>query len=309
MGWTPDTLPDLKGKTYVITGGNSGLGLEAAKILGGRGARVVITSRSAERGEAALDTIRASAPDADVSQVRLDLSDADSPDQAAGEIRERCPTLDAVINNAGVMQPPLRRTDEGFELQFATNHLGHFRLNRALFDLLEASEGRIVPVSSIAHEMGEIDLEDLNSHDKRYDATAAYSQSKLANLMYGLELQRRLETRGSRVTSITCHPGYAATNLQSSGVGMDGGSIFLRWLYKLSNRTVAQTATEGAYPLCLAAADPNARAGAYYGPTGLMNARGPVGECSMHRKAKDTRVAAALWDKTEELVGPFFSET
>ena len=205
-----------------------------------------------------------------------------------------------------LLEPYCRTLEAGEECQlYVRNPLEPFSVRLTV----AGYGGIIVAMPMILWQFWAFVAPGLYSHEKRYDATSAYSQSKLANLMYGLELQRRLEARGSRVTSITCHPGYAATNLQSSGVGMDGGSIFLRWLYKLSNRTVAQTATEGAYPLCLAAADPNARAGAYYGPTGLMNARGPVGECSMHRKAKDTRVAAALWDKTEELVGPFFSQT
>lgn len=306
MGWTPDALPSLSGKTYAITGGNSGLGLEAAKILTGKGARVVITSRKAEKAEAAIGQIRAASPDADVEYVLLDLSDKDSVAAAAAAIEDKCPQLDALINNAGVMQTPELRTAEGFELQFATNHIGHFRLNAALLPLLERSGGRIVPVSSIAHKFGDIRLDDLQ-HETSYDPMVAYGQSKLANLMYAFELQRRLEARGSSVISVACHPGYAATNLQSAGVGMDGGSIFFRWVYKISNAVMAQSATEGAYPLVLAAAAPDAKAGAYYGPTGLGDARGPVGESSVHPKARDEAVARQLWEKTEALAGAFFA--
>ena len=306
MGWTPDELPALTGRTYAITGGNSGLGLEAARILASKGARVVITARSAGKAKPALDTVRAANPPADVDFVLLDLADPDSIRAAARELVERCPTMDGMINNAGVMQTPEIRTTEGFELQFATNHLGHFRLNALLLPLLEASSGRIVPVSSIAHRYGRIALDDLMS-TRKYDPTAAYSQSKLANIMYAFELQRRLTARGSRVSSIACHPGYAATNLQSAGVGMEGGSPLLRRLYKVTNVLLAQSAERGAYPLVLAAADPGAEPGAYYGPTRFGDSRGPVGKSFVAKAARDEGVARQLWEKTEELVGPFFS--
>ena len=305
MGWTPDQLPSQEGRTYAITGGNSGLGLEAARMLAAKGARVVITTRSEAKADGAIATLREAVPSADVDYVLLDLSEPDTIESAAAGIREKCPELDAIINNAGVMQPPLRRTSEGYELQFATNHLGHFRINRALFAHLEASSGRIVPVSSIAHKMGKINLDDLNSN-KGYDTTAAYGQSKLANIMYAFELQRRLEARGSTVTAMAAHPGYAATNLQSTGVGMEGGSWFFRSLYGVTNKVMAQTAEEGAYPLLLAAAAPEAKPGAYYGPTGFMQMRGPVGESHIAKHAKDEAMAAKLWEATEALVGPFF---
>ena len=305
MRWTPEKLPDLSGKTYVITGGNSGLGLEAAKILTKKGARVVITARSKGKAEEALETVRAHSPGADVGFVLLDLADAESVTVAAAALAKACPRIDAIINNAGVMQPPETRTKEGFELQFATNHLGHFRLNSLLFAHLEASSARIVPVSSIAHKFGSIHFDDLMGK-KKYDATEWYSQSKLANLLYAFELQRRLTKRGSRVTAIACHPGYSATNLQSAGVGQEGGSKFFRALYSVTNAVMAQKAEYGSYPLVLAAADPNAEPGAYYGPTGLGQSRGPVGKSYVHPKAQDEDVARRLWEVSESLVGPFF---
>ena len=305
MGWTPSELPDLTGKTYAITGGNSGLGLEAAKILTAKGGRVVITARSEAKAQGAVDAVRAHHADADVDYVLLDLTDPASITAAAAALRAACPELDALINNAGVMQPPKTTTDEGFELQMSTNHFGHFRLNAQLFDHLEANAGRIVPVSSVGHKMGAIQFEDLN-WEKSYDAVASYCQSKLANLLYAFELDRRLRARGSAVQSIACHPGYAATNLQSAGVGMDGGSAFFRVLYKVTNAVVAQSAAKGAWPLVLAAADPSAEPGAYYGPTGLGQARGPVGKSFVADRAKDEDVARRLWEVTEELVGPFF---
>ena len=306
MNWTPDQLPSLAGKTYVITGGNSGLGLEAAKILTGKGARVVITVRSEAKGEGALQAIRAAVPEADVAFVVLDLSDQASVEAGAQALIEACPQLDAVINNAGVMQTPERRTAEGWELQIATNHLGHFRLNALLMPHLEANGARVVPVSSVAHKFPGLDPDDLNFESRAYDPNTAYAQSKRANIMYGFELQRRLAERGSAVTAIPVHPGYAATNLQSTGVGMEGGSAMLRWLYKVTNVVWAQAADRGAWPLVLAAADPDAEPGAYYGPTGLGDTRGKVGKSSVHPAAQDAAVAKRLWETTEELVGPFF---
>ncbi len=309
MGWTPDQLPELKGRTYVITGGNSGLGLEATKILCGKGARVVFTSRSEDKAETAIEQVKEVVPEADIDFVQLDLSKQESVEAAADAIRQKCPQIDALINNAGVMQTPEVRTEEGWELQLATNHLGHFKLNALLFDVIEASGGRVVPVSSIAHKFGAIGLDDLMFTERKYDPTVAYGQSKLANIMYGFELQRRLAERGSEVAAIPSHPGYAATNLQSAGVGMEGGSWFFRWLYAVTNVVMAQSAEKGAWPLVLAAADPEAKPGAYYGPRGLGQMRGKVGESFIHARAKDEEVARQLWEKTEELVGPFFDQS
>jgi len=307
-GWTPNQLPDLHGKTYVVTGGNSGLGLEASKILVGKGARVVFTSRSEAKANAAIDEVHRHVKDADVSFVRLDLADQGSVENAARELRDACPRIDALILNAGVMQPPETRTDEGWELQIATNHLGHFKLAALLFDLVEESGGRIVPVSSIAHKFGKIDLDDLTWQSRAYSATDAYGQSKLANIMFGLELSRRLSRRGSKVKSIPVHPGYSATNLQSAGVGMEGGSALFKYLYKVTNTLWAQSAEKGAYPLVLAAAWPDAKDGAYYGPTRLGDSIGKVGESAIAKPALDENVAEQLWTLTESLVGPFFKE-
>ena len=306
--WTPADLPSLAGKTFAITGGNSGLGLELAKILVGKGARVVITSRRRDKAEAALSVIRQTVAGAEVDWVQLDLVDPGSIEAAAGELRERCPSLDAIVNNAGVMQTPLIRTDEGFELQMATNHLGHFRLNSRLFEHLEACGSRVVVVSSIAHKYGRLSFRDMMYERRRYDSTAAYMQSKLANLMYAFELERRLRVRGSSVSAIACHPGYAATNLQKAGVGMDGGSWFWRGIYAISDKVMAQSATRGAYPLALAAAEPKAQGGVYYGPRGPLQMRGPVGVSHVARHARDEAIAKRLWEHTESLVGPFFAD-
>lgn len=307
MGWTPDQLPDLHGKTFVITGGNSGLGLEAAKILAGKSGRVVITARDQGKADQALAAIREAAPNADIAAVLMDLADLDSVERGAADLRAACPRIDAIVNNAGVMQTPPLKTKQGFELQFGTNHLGHFRLVSRLIDVVEASAGRIVPVASMAHETGRIDLADPNFERRSYVATVAYCQSKLANVMFGFELERRLRARGGKAVAIPCHPGYAATNLQTSGPGMEGGNPLWRLVYGVTNRVFAQTPTQGAYGLVMAAAAPEAQGGHYYGPTGIGRARGPVGDCWVAPQARDEAVARGLWELSERLVGPFFA--
>jgi NAD(P)-dependent dehydrogenase (short-subunit alcohol dehydrogenase family) len=304
MNWTPNNLTDLSGKSVFITGGNSGVGLEAAKILCSKGATVVIGARSEAKATAALAQVEAVAPGAKASWVQLDLTDAESTASAAAQVIEDLPQLDALVNNAGVMQTPERQTAEGFELQLATNHLGHFRLARALYEHLAQSQGRIVVVSSIVHHQGRIDLDDLMQR-KNYNPTRTYSQSKLANLMFAFELDRRLKAANSPVVCIPCHPGYSATNLQTAGVGMEGGSRFFRVIYALSNKVMAQSAELGAYPLVLAAADPDAEPGIYYGPTGMGDMWGPVGKSKVAKHARDEQVARQLWEATEALVGPF----
>jgi len=301
MNWTPTNLPDLSGKTYFITGGNSGIGLDATKILCGKGARVVISARSQAKAEAALRQLDAGA---EASWVPLDLTDPKSITDAAATVIQTCPQLDGVVNNAGVMQTPEVQTDEGFELQLATNHLGHFRLTAALYDHLVASKGRIAVVSSISHHQGHIALDDLMQREN-YNPTRTYAQSKLANLMFAFELDRRLKAAASPVVCIPCHPGYSATNLQTAGVGMDGGSAFYKLLYRLTNRVMAQSSERGAYPLTLAVADPTAEGGKYYGPTGIGDMRGPVGLSKVADHARDEDVARKLWEATEALVGPF----
>jgi NAD(P)-dependent dehydrogenase (short-subunit alcohol dehydrogenase family) len=304
MNWTPNALPDLRGQNYFITGGNSGIGLEAAKILCEKGAQVLIGARSQEKAEAALEAIATHAPGAQCGWVPLDLTDPQSIESAAAAVKEKLPTLHALINNAGVMQTPDRLTPEGHELQLATNHLGHFRLTAALYPHLVAAEGRIVVVSSIAHKSGKIDFDDLMGRQS-YSPLRAYGQSKLANLLFALELDRRLKQANSPVQCIPCHPGYSSTNLFSAGLGMEGGSRFFRSLYGLSTSLMAQSAVRGAYPLVLAAAAPEAEAGCYYGPTGLGEMRGAVGLAKIAKHAKDEALLQRFWKTTESLVGPF----
>ncbi len=294
--WTPDRLPDLTGKTYLITGGNSGIGFDAAQMLGKAGGDIVIACRNPSKAEAAVAELKKTAK-ASVETVALDLSDLSSVRAASDEIHGRYEKLDALINNAGIMQTPETRTVDGFELQLGTNHLGHFLLAGLLFDLVEKAAGRIVVVSSIAHKFGTIHRDDLML-EKSYSPMNAYSQSKLANLMFALELDRRLKAKGSAVQAIACHPGYSATALQSTGP-----AGLWNFAYKFLNPLMAQPSEKGAIPTVLAAAGTQAVAGAYYGPTGWGDSRGPVGDAFVARRALDEDMAGWLWEESEKRVG------
>jgi NAD(P)-dependent dehydrogenase (short-subunit alcohol dehydrogenase family) len=295
--WKPAQLDDLAQRTYLITGGNSGVGYEAAAHLRRANADVLIACRSAEKGEAAVARLTRISGAGSVDLVMLDLASLESIHNANTSIREITDGLDAVINNAGIMQTPEGHTADGFELQFGTNHLGHFMLNYLTFDLIRARSGRLVPVSSLVHHREEaINFDDpMLSID--YSPNKAYSQSKLANLMYGLELARRLEAAGSDVISASAHPGYAATNLQSTGP-----TGIYNLLYKISNPLFAQSAKAGAVPEVLAAAGNEARNGGYYGPTKFGDVRGPVGDSRIAKAAKDKDAATRLWSLSEELL-------
>jgi len=297
--WTPDRLPDLSDKTYVITGANSGIGLEAAKLLAAQGGNIVMACRSLERAEAAGRDLKEVAR-GEVSLVLLDLSDMASIHAAAGNVRTAHSRIDGLINNAGIMQTPERKTTDGFELQFGTNHLGHFLWTGLLIDRVAEAEGRVVQVASLAHKFGRLHLDNLML-EGTYNPTRAYSQSKLANLVFALELDRRLRAAGSPVRAIACHPGYSATELQSTGP-----TGFFKGLYKVTNKLMAQPAQKGAWPTVLAAADPDVAGGQYYGPTGMAGSRGPVGHARMDPKARDTEVARGLWEASEKLLGYSF---
>lgn len=294
--WTPDRLPDLTGKTYLITGGNSGIGLEAAKMLAKANAGVVIGCRNPQKAEAAVVEIDARGP-GKAEFVQMDLSSLESVRQAAAEVRERFDKLDGLINNAGIMQTPQSKTADGFELQFGTNHLGHFLFTGLLFDLVEKAAGRIVNVSSIAHKLGTMRFDDLMLTEN-YTPSSAYFQSKLANLLFTFELDRRLKAAGSPVSVYACHPGYSATHLQSTGP-----KGLLNAVYKLTNAIVAQPAYNGAIPTVLAAAGEEAVPGAYYGPQSMGEARGRVSDAKVAPKARDEEAAARLWSESEDLVG------
>ncbi len=299
--WTPRDLPDLTGKTFVITGANSGIGLGAAKILAEAGGAITMLCRNRAKAEAAADVLRAGrGANAPVSIIALDLADLASVRSAAAEILETTPAIDALVNNAGMMTPPKRRTTrDGFELQFGVNHLGHFLLTGLLKDRVIESGGRVVVVSSLAHKYGPraIRFDDPN-WAAGYRPWDAYSQSKFANAMFGAELDRRLKEAGHAAQAMICHPGYAATNLQFNGSGglMAAASI-------PGNLIFAQSARRGAFPTALSAADPRAQGGAFYGPTGLGELRGRAGDCQLVAEARDPEVAARLWALSEEATG------
>lgn len=294
--WTAELLPDLKGKVYVITGGNSGIGFEAAKHLGKAGADVVLACRSTAKAENAAKALRAQVQ-GQVDVVKLDLGDLSSVRAAAQNLRGKYTKIDALINNAGVMQTPNQKTADGFEMQFGTNHLGHFLWSGLLIDLVEAAEGRVVTLSSLAHLSGAIRFDDLMGK-KQYSPTRAYFQSKLANLMFAFELDRRLQASGKKAISVACHPGYTNTNLQSTGP-----TGFFKYLYKILNPLMAQPGPAGALPTVLAAAGSEAKRGGYYGPQRMAESRGAVSDAKVAPNALDEEAAKKLWDESEALVG------
>jgi len=280
----------MTGRTVIVTGANSGIGRAAAEALAGAGARVVLAVRTTQKGE------QAAAKMSGQTEVRpLDLASLDSVRAFAegwdgGEI-------DVLINNAGVMVPPLSRTAEGFELQFGTNHLGHFALTNLL---LEQVTGRVVTVSSTAHRMGRIDFEDLNWERRSYRAWSAYGQSKLANLLFTAELQRRLSEAGSPVLAMAAHPGYAATNLQ-----FHSDKKLQDWISHIGNAVLGQSEQAGALPT-LYAATADVPGNSFAGPDGFMESRGRPKLVGRTAQAKDMDVARRLWEASEELTGVRF---
>ena len=294
--WKPSQLPDLSEKTYVITGANSGIGFEAARLLGERGAKIIMACRSINKGEKARDKLKETCAGG-VDLVQIDLSDLSSVRKGADDIRARANLIDGLINNAGIMMTPQEKTVDGFDLQMGANHLGHFLLTGLLRDRVEAANGRIVVLSSIAHKGGALDLDDFMS-DRNYSPTRAYTQSKLANLMFAFELDRRLQAAGSKAICIACHPGYTDTNLQSTGP-----TGFLKVFWSTMNKLAAQGLEAGATPTALAAAGKEAKRGAYYGPGRFGDTRGPISDANVADHALDQDKQTRLWEKSEKLAG------
>ncbi len=289
-------------RTVLVTGGNSGIGLEAVRAMAALGDRVVLASRDASRGAAARADVLHTAPDADVELLALDLADLSAVERAAGEALERHPRLDVLVNNAGVMATPLRRTADGFELQLGTNHLGHFALTgRLLPALLAAPAPRVVTVSSGAHRIGGIDFSNLDG-SRGYSRWRAYGQSKLANLLFTAELQRRVVAAGLPLRSVAAHPGYAATNLQARGPQMSGSRLG-EALAALGNRLLAQPAVAGALPTVHAATAAHVRGGDYFGPDGPFEARGRPARADRSAAARDEATARRLWEVSQDLTG------
>ncbi len=296
--WSANQIPDQSGRLAVVTGANSGLGLETARALAAAGATVVITARDRAKGEAARERITAETPDATVEARVLDLAALESVRGFAAGIAADHPRIDMLINNAGVMMPPRGETADGFELQFGTNHLGHFALTGLLLEPLAAVGGaRVVTVSSLEHKPGRIHFDDLQSEGK-YSSRGAYQQSKFANAVFGLELDRRLRAAGSPVISVLAHPGYSATNLQTSGPPFPVSALL-----RISNALIAQSASKGALPQLYAATAPGVEGGEFIGPDGFMEARGTPTEVQPVKRARDEQTARRLWDVSEELTG------
>lgn len=289
-GFTASDVPDQSGRVVLITGANSGIGFEASKALAERGARVLLGCQDEVRGRWATKRIEHACPQAKVEWLPLDLSDLASVRDAASGVRK----LDVLINNAGIMRPPLGHTKDRFELQFGINHLGHFALTGLLLDKFGGPDPRVVTVSSIAHRCGRIDFANLDGK-AGYQRTTFYTQSKLANLMFTQELDRRLQASGSPVRSVGCHPGIAGTGLGRHGkidalIGPAGN-----WIFNFAAR--------GALPILQAATDPGAQDGGYFGPQYLMETRGDSVPGQIANRARDEGVAQRLWDVSVELTG------
>ena len=297
-GWDASRIPDQTGRAAVVTGANSGLGLVTARELARAGAQVVLACRNLEKGRAALADVGRAATGPAPELEELDLASLDSVRAFGERFRSKHDGLDVLVNNAGVMAPPRRRTADGFELQFGTNHLGHFALTELLLPSMEGREdARVVTLSSNAHKFGRIAFGNL-SGDRRYFRWRAYGQSKLANLLFALELDRRLRASGSTVKSLAAHPGYAATNLQSAAA-----PLFDRLVMKLSDAVVAQNDEMGALPQLYAATEPGLEGGTYIGPDGPGEQRGYPKPVKPNGAARDGRTARRLWEVSEELTG------
>ena len=296
MKWDAQMMGDQSGKVAIVTGSNTGIGFHMARALASKGAMVIMACRDPEKAGVAMRRIRDEFPDSEVSTSELDLADLSSVRSFSEGFSSDAEGLDILINNAGVMIPPKSRTKDGFELQFGTNHLGHFALTGLLMPILEKTDGsRVVTVSSIAHKPGVIDFEDLHGDRKRYNKWGFYSQSKIANLAFSLEFSRRLERSGSGVTAIASHPGYSATDLQRH-------SMFWRFL----NLIVAIPAKRGAEATLYAATEDDALDHPYWGPTGIIEMRGWTGKARINAKARDEETGRRLWEVSESLTGVRF---
>ena len=295
--WTTADMPDLSGRTAVVTGANTGLGLETGAALAGHGARVVLAVRNTDKGDAAASTIRSRHGDADLVVEPLDLSDLASVRAAADALLADGRPIDLLINNAGVMYTPASTTADGFELQMGTNHLGHFALTGLLLPrLLDTPGSRVVTISSVGHKIrSTIDVDDLASTDG-YERVAAYGRSKLANLLFTYELQRRLSDAGAPTAALAAHPGLSDTEL------LRNSPKFMQWGEFLF-RPFAQSAERGALPTLRAATDPSATGGQYYGPDGVGEARGNPKVVESSSRSHDAGLQRALWDRSAELTG------
>lgn len=304
-GWTPERLGSLAGKTYLITGANSGAGFEASRVFLSKGAKVVMMNRNADKSNAAIATLKEEfGSHADVTFVRMDLGSLSSVRDAAEEVLDQVPHMDALICNAAIAQVAKQElTVDGFESQLGVNHFGHFLLCGLLFERIESSAGRIVVVGSNAYKMGlkKIQFEDLN-FDANYSAWHSYAQSKLAQMMFAYELQRRVEAAGKKLKVQVCHPGASRTNLLQ-----ETASTFNKMVWALASRFIAQSAERGSWPEVMCAAESEVEPFKLYGPTKRGQMVGAVGECPLDACALDSEAAAKLWTLSERKTGQCWS--
>ncbi len=303
--WTPKDIPSQAGKLAIVTGANSGIGYYTALELARAGGQVILACRSAAKGEAAVAAIKAAVPGALVRFEALDLASLASVRDFAARIKAGYGALDILVNNAGVMALPRRQlTQDGFEMQFGVNFLGHFALTALLLpDLMKARAPRVVQLSSIAHKLGRIDFQNLQA-EQSYKPNGIYQQSKLAMLMFALELQRRSDAGGWGLFSVAAHPGVATTELMANGPGTGGVQGFGM---KVFGPIFMHSGADGALPTLMAATMPDARPGGYYGPQGFMDTKGPPGVARISLRARDLGVAKALWEAAERLTGERFT--
>ncbi len=301
-GWTPERLGNLNGKTFLITGATAGAGFEATRILLSKGAEVVMLNRNEQKSQKAIAQLKDQfGQDAKVSFIKMDLASLDSVRQAAKEVIETVPKIDALICNAAIAQVATRQlTKDGFESQLGVNYYAYFLLTNLLFDKIEASKGRIVYVASEGYKMGlkRIKFEDLN-FEEGYVANTVYAQSKLALMLFAYELQHKIKAANKEVKIYVCHPGAAKTSLIRKDAPL---ATRITWSI-LSNLPIVQSAEKGAYPEVMCATEENLRQDAFYGPTGLMYWSGPVGECKLDPIALDRNAAGKLWELSEKATG------
>ncbi|NOK62429.1 MAG: SDR family NAD(P)-dependent oxidoreductase [Chloroflexi bacterium AL-W] len=300
--WTVNDIPDQTGKIVLITGANSGLGYETALALAGKGAQVIMACRSLAKGNEARQHVRAQFPDASVEVMQLDLGSLTSVRQFAKTFTDRYNRLDMLINNAGIMAPPRQETVDGFEAQFGINHLGHFALTGLLIETItQTPASRIVNISSSAQYMGKINFNDLQ-HTRSYSRYLVYSQSKLANVLFTFELQRRLEQAGFDTISVVTHPGFSSTHLQINTANATGSKLE-RFTYGVMMPSVAQSQAQGALPQLYAATVPGVKGGEHFGPDGFLQMRGYPTRHRAARAAYNEADAKKLWEVSERLTG------
>lgn len=303
-GWTPERLGNLGGKTYLITGANTGAGFEASKILLSKGAEVVMLNRNEAKSATAIDDLKTQfGVNAKVSFIKMDLAELASVLNAGNEVLENVPGIDALICNAAIAQVPTQKiTKDGFESQLGVNHYGHFLLCGLLFGRIEATNGRIVVVGSEGYKWGikTMQFEDMN-WDENYHPMNTYCHSKLAQMMFAYELQDKIKAANKSVKVYVCHPGSSATSLIKNSGGLKDRIVF----GVMSKTPLVQSAERGAYPevMCATEAEENLHQKAYYGPTGLMQWTGPVGECKLEPHAQDKPVMVKLWEVSEKAIG------